>query len=39
MARRPTIEDVLERARSRKTATGSRLSKTRIIVHRDADRR
>lgn len=39
LARRPTVADVLERARARKTATGSRLSRTRILSHRDADRR
>lgn len=39
MARRPTVEEVLERARVRKSATGSRLPRGRIIAHRDADRR
>lgn len=39
MARRPTVEDVLERARARKSATESRLTRKRILEHRDADRR
>jgi plasmid stability protein len=39
MARRPTVEDVLERARARKSTTGSRLARNRIMAHRDADRR
>lgn len=39
LARRPTVADVLERARERKAATGSRLTRKRILAHRDADRR
>lgn len=39
LARRPTVEDVLARARARKAATGSRLGRKSIIRHRDADRR
>jgi plasmid stability protein len=39
LARRPTVADVLERARARKTATRSRLSRKQILAHRDADRR
>jgi len=39
LARRPSVEEVLERARARKATTGSRLGRKRIIEHRDADRR
>ncbi|MCA1831693.1 MAG: hypothetical protein ABR548_06825 [Actinomycetota bacterium] len=39
LARRPTVEDVIARARERKAATGSRLARKRIIGHRDADKR
>jgi hypothetical protein len=39
LARRPTVADLLDRARARKTATGSRLAKGRILAHRDAERR
>lgn len=38
LARRPTVEEVLDRARARKAATGSRLGRKRIIEHRDAAR-
>jgi plasmid stability protein len=38
LARRPTVEDVLGRARARSAATGSRLPAARILDHRDADR-
>lgn len=39
LARHPTVAEVLDRARKRKAATGSRLSQKRILAHRDADRR
>lgn len=39
LARRPDIEALLERARTRKAATGSALPADRILAHRDADRR
>lgn len=39
LARQPTVGDVLERARARKEATGTRISAKRILASRDADRR
>jgi plasmid stability protein len=38
LARRPSIEDVLARARARTEATGSRLSADQILAYRDDDR-
>lgn len=39
LASRPDPEVVLARIRERKTRTDSRLSRSRIIRHRDAERR
>lgn len=39
MARRPTVAEVVERARARKAATGSGLTPEQILQYRDADRR
>lgn len=39
LARRPTAEEWLARVRTRKTATGSRLTARTILAERDADRR
>jgi hypothetical protein len=39
LARRPDPEAVLARIRERKSRTESRLSRQRILSHRDADRR
>jgi hypothetical protein len=39
LARRPTVDDVLDRARARKIATGSSLVAEDILSYRDADRR
>lgn len=39
LARRPTVEEVIGRARSRTRATSSRLPAARILDHLDADRR
>lgn len=39
LARRPTAEEVLARARERVGTTGSRLPRGRILRHRDAERR
>lgn len=39
LARRPDPEALIARIRERKASTGSRLSRERIIAHRDADRR
>ncbi len=38
LARRPSVEEVLARARSRTRATSSRLPAARIMEHLDADR-
>lgn len=38
LARRPTIDDLLQRIRARKQATGTRLPSEQILAHRDADR-
>jgi plasmid stability protein len=38
LARKPSVEDLLARARSRSSATSSHLSAEQIIRHRDADR-
>ena len=38
-AGRPSVDDVLARARSRVAATGSRVSTEQILAARDADRR
>ena len=39
LARRPEPEVVLARIRERKASTTSRVSRKRILAHRDADRR
>lgn len=39
LARKPSVGDVLARARSRTQTTSSRLPAGRILEHRDADRR
>lgn len=39
LARRPTVAEVLDRARERKAATASRLGREQVVLHRDADRR
>ncbi len=38
LARKPSVEEILRRARSRSRATSSRLPAARILGHRDADR-
>lgn len=38
-AAKPTVEEVLRRARARVEATGSRLDATTILAARDAERR
>ena len=38
LARRPSVEDLLTRARARTTSTQSRLPAATILEHRDADR-
>jgi antitoxin FitA len=38
LARKPSVEDVLTRARSRTRTTSSSLPAARILDHRDADR-
>ena len=39
LARRPDVDTLLARVRVRKQATGSTLSATKILSHRDAGRR
>lgn len=39
LSSRPAPEDLIERVRARKNATGTRLERERILAHRDADRR
>ena len=39
LAERPDPDVLLERIRERKSSTGSRLSRERILAHRDDDRR
>lgn len=39
LARRPTVDELLERIRERKAATGTRLTAEDILDYRDADRR
>jgi len=39
LARKPTVEEVIGRARSRTRATSSRLPAARILDHLDAERR
>jgi plasmid stability protein len=39
LASRPDAETVLARIRERKQRTGTELSATKILAHRDADRR
>ncbi len=38
LARKPSVDDLLARARARKNATGTRLNAQQILDHRDADR-
>jgi plasmid stability protein len=38
LARKPSVEDVLDRARSRTRTTSSNLPGGRILEHRDVDR-
>jgi plasmid stability protein len=38
LARKPSVEEVVKRARSRTRATSSSLPAARILDHRDADR-
>lgn len=39
LARRPDAETVVNRIRERKLRTGTRISRDRILQHRDAERR
>jgi antitoxin FitA len=39
LASRPSIDDVITRARIRANATGIRLDPAQILAHRDSDRR
>lgn len=39
LARRPTLDETLDRVRARKRATGTNLSAEDILRYRDADRR
>lgn len=39
VSQRPTAEELMQRVRARKRGTGSRLATTRILSHRDVDRR
>lgn len=39
LARKPSVDELLERARSHKGTTSSRLSADQILAHRDRDRR
>jgi hypothetical protein len=39
LARRPTVDDLLERVRARKASTGGGLSTDQILALRDADQR
>jgi plasmid stability protein len=39
MASRPSVDDILSRARARVQATGTQLDPRRILADRDADRR
>jgi len=38
MASKPTVDELVATVRARKQATGSRLSASQIIAHRDEDR-
>jgi len=38
LASKPTVDEFVATVRARKQATGSRLSATRILAHRDEDR-
>lgn len=38
LARRPTVEALMERVRARKEATASRLPRRQILAHRDGGR-
>lgn len=39
LAEGPSVDELMERVRERKAATGSRLASNDIVRHRDADRR
>ncbi|MGH3821929.1 MAG: FitA-like ribbon-helix-helix domain-containing protein [Pseudonocardiaceae bacterium] len=39
LARRPSVEQLLDRVRERKATISTRLSVEEILAHRDADRR
>lgn len=39
LARRPSVEQLLDRVRERKAATSTRLSVEKILEYRDAERR
>ncbi|HEU4424391.1 MAG TPA: hypothetical protein VFR67_17830 [Pilimelia sp.] len=39
LASRPSVDDVIARARARAQATGTRLDPAQILADRDADRR
>lgn len=39
LAGSPSVDELMQRVRERKAATGSRLSSADILRHRDADRR
>jgi hypothetical protein len=39
LASRPDVETILGRIRERKQRTGTKLSRSRILAHRDTDRR
>jgi plasmid stability protein len=39
LARRPSVDELLARARSRKDTTRTRLPAERILAHRDAERK
>lgn len=39
LAARPSVADLLARARARKAATGTRLGRKKILSHSDHDRR
>lgn len=39
LARRPTVDELVERVRARKAATGSRLNAEDILAYRERERR
>jgi hypothetical protein len=39
LARRPTVDEVLERARARKQVAPSRLTAAKVLAHRAAERK